>query len=64
LRVKGSGFEVWDLRFRACGLGFRVKGLETLALEDVEVGVMELLGVRVHELRGVVREHANLAFGG
>ena len=52
------------MRFRAYGLGFRVKGLETLALEDVEVGVMELLGVRVHELRGVVREYANLAFGG
>ena len=50
--------------FRAYGLGFRVKVLETLALEDVEVGVMELLGVRVHEFRGVVREHANLAFGG
>ena len=49
------------MRFRACGLGFRVKGLETLALEDVEVGVVELLGVRVHELRGVVREHANLS---
>ena len=38
--------------------------MATLALEDVEVGVVELLGVRVHELRRVIREHANLAFGG